>query len=162
MLEQLGDLLRLSLDHSEEQEISLAQELAFVDRYLKLQAVRFDHRLQVSLTSDPQVRDALVPPSRWWKTHFATQCRYGRAPLGSPSRRGGRTATCRSVSAMTVPDYRQIWSLESHAGIGLASIRERLQHLYGPERHSFEVTPGPSGGVRVELSVPLTRADSVS
>ena len=37
--------------------LTLAQELAFVDRYLKLQAVRFEHRMQVSLTSDPEVDD---------------------------------------------------------------------------------------------------------
>ena len=49
MLERLGDLLRLSLDHIDQQEIGLDQELAFVERYLQLQAMRFEDRLNVSM-----------------------------------------------------------------------------------------------------------------
>ena len=61
MLEQLGDLLRLSLDHADEQEIPLQQELAFIDRYLKLQKIRFDNRLDVIVDVEPPALRALVP-----------------------------------------------------------------------------------------------------
>ena len=61
MLEQLGDLLRLSLDHGEEQEIALQQELAFVDRYLKLQKIRYEDRLDVIVDVDPRALRAYVP-----------------------------------------------------------------------------------------------------
>ena len=62
MLERLGDLLRLSLDHVDQQEIGLDQELAFVEQYLQLQAMRFEDRLNVSMALHPGVQDALVPP----------------------------------------------------------------------------------------------------
>ena len=61
MLEQLGELLRLSLDHAEEQEIPLEDELAFVERYLAIQKVRFEDRLDVSLEVEPEAKHALVP-----------------------------------------------------------------------------------------------------
>jgi two-component system, LytTR family, sensor kinase len=164
MIEQLGDLLRLSLEHSDEQEITLAQELAFVDRYLKLQAVRFESRLQVSLTSDPQVLDALIPPFIL-QPLVENAVRYAAAARSSPTRvavdawrqNGHVRLRVRDDGPGLPPD----WSLDSNAGIGLASIRERLHHLYGPDRHSFAVTAETGGGVRVELSLPLTRADAV-
>ena len=46
MFERLADLLRLSLDHIDRHEIELEQELDFVERYLQLQAMRFEDRLQ--------------------------------------------------------------------------------------------------------------------
>ena len=61
MLEQLGDLLRLALDHAEDQVIPLQRELAFVDRYMKLQKVRYEDRLDVVLDVDPLALQALVP-----------------------------------------------------------------------------------------------------
>jgi two-component system LytT family sensor kinase len=160
MIEQLGDLLRLSLAHSDEQEITLAQEMAFVDRYLKLQAVRFEDRLQVSLRPDPDVLDALVPP-------FILQ------PLVENAIRYGASAKS-TLTSVQVDAWRQNgdvrlrvcddgpglppgWSFDSHAGIGLSNTRERLRHLYGAEGHSFEIARQPDGGVRVELSLPFSR-----
>jgi Histidine kinase len=61
MIEQLGDLLRLSLDHADQQEIPLERELTFVDRYIQLQLVRFADRLDVQVRVDPEVMTAAVP-----------------------------------------------------------------------------------------------------
>jgi LytS/YehU family sensor histidine kinase len=61
MLEQLGNLLRMSLEHAREQETPLAQELAFIESYVDLQKVRFEDRFDVITTIDPAVMDALVP-----------------------------------------------------------------------------------------------------
>jgi DNA-binding LytR/AlgR family response regulator len=40
MIEHLGDLLRLSLDARDRQEIPLAEELAFLDHYVAIQKIR--------------------------------------------------------------------------------------------------------------------------
>ena len=164
MIEQLGDLLRLSLEHSDEQEITLAQEMAFVDRYLKLQAVRFEDRLQVSLVSDPQVLDAFVPPFIL-QPLVENAVRYAVSVRSCPTRVEIKAWRQNGHVRVRVrddgPGLPSDWSFDRNAGIGLASIRERLRHLYGPDRHSFDVTPEPGGGVRVELSLPLDHADLV-
>jgi len=41
MIEHLGDLLRLSLDARDRQEIPLAEELAFLDHFVAIQKIRF-------------------------------------------------------------------------------------------------------------------------
>ena len=61
MIEQLGDLLRLSLEHADEQEVPLERELMFVDRYIQLQLVRFADRLDVQVRVNDDVLTAAVP-----------------------------------------------------------------------------------------------------
>ena len=58
---RLGDLLRLSLQHSGRQEVMLRQELEFLERYLEIQQTRFRDRLTVHFDADPEALDALVP-----------------------------------------------------------------------------------------------------
>ena len=61
MIEQLGDLRRLSLDSHGKQSIRLRDELAFTDRYLALQKIRFGDRLQIEFDVDADAANAFVP-----------------------------------------------------------------------------------------------------
>ena len=61
MIEHLGDLLCLSLNSQGVQEISLAEELAFLDHYLAIQMIRFGDALRIEMRIAPDVKDALVP-----------------------------------------------------------------------------------------------------
>ena len=158
MLERLGDLLRLSLDHIDHQEIRLDQELAFVEKYLQLQAMRFEDRLKVSMNLDPAALEALVPP-------FILQPLVENAVQHGASARSshGTIAVDAWRSNGTVclavrdngPGLPAGWSVERHEGIGIANTRERLRHLYGDENQRLEFSPEPGGGVRVDLSLPF-------
>jgi len=158
MIEQLGDLLRLSLAHSDAQEITLAQEMSFIDRYLKLQAVRFEQRLHIDLKPDPEVMDALVPPFIL-QPLVENAVRHGASMRTAPTlvqidawRNNGHI--CLRVRD-DGPGLPPNWSLEQNAGIGLSNTRERLRQLYGADHHSFLVVPAPAGGVSVELRLPF-------
>jgi LytS/YehU family sensor histidine kinase len=96
MLEQLGDLLRMSLDHSEDQEIALEQELAFLDRYLAIQKVRFEDRLDVEMSVDPLALDGLVPtfvlqPQVENAVRYAISPRNSRGIIRVAAKREGQT-----------------------------------------------------------------------
>lgn len=158
MIEQLGDLLRLSLAHSEAQEIPLAQEMAFIDRYMKLQTVRFEDRLRVTLAPDPVVLDALVPPFIL-QPLVENAVHHGASQKPGPThvevtawRHNGRV--CLRVTD-DGPGLPQDWHFDRDAGIGLSNTRERLRHLYGAQRHTFDIQSPPTGGVAVELRFPL-------
>jgi LytS/YehU family sensor histidine kinase len=161
MPEQLGELLRMSLDHTDEQEISLEREFAFVDRYLRLQAARYEGQLSVSLAPDSGVRAALVPP-------FVLQplvenaVRHGTSRQSTPGtihveawRTNGRV--CLRVRD-NGPGLPAGWSIDTHAGIGLSNTRERLRRLYGDGNHTFSIASDPTGGVRADLSLPYREA----
>jgi signal transduction histidine kinase len=47
------------------------------------------------------------------------------------------------------------WDFERNAGIGLRNVASRLEHLYGVA-DLLRLTPIQSGGVDVQLDLPLT------
>ena len=158
MLERLGDLLRISLDHVDRHEIRLDQELAFVEKYLQLQAMRFEDRLSVGMNLDPAALHALVPPfilqplvENAVRHGTAARSAHGTITVDAKRANGSVHLAVRDNG----PGLPVGWSLERNQGIGLANTRERLRHLYGEGNQSLTVSPDPEGGVRVDLSIPF-------
>jgi len=161
MLERLGDLLRLSLEHIDHQEIGLDQELAFVERYLQLQAMRFEDRLDVSMNLDPEVHDALVPSfilqplvENAVQHGAAARSAHGTIAVEAWRDNGSVRLTVRDNG----PGLPAGWSLDRNQGIGIANTRERLRHLYGEQNQSLKISDEPGGGVRVDLRLPFRSA----
>jgi hypothetical protein len=61
MLTRLSDLLRLSLENTTAHEVSLKQELEFLNLYLEIQQTRFQDRLQVQMEIAPDTLHACIP-----------------------------------------------------------------------------------------------------
>jgi len=61
-LAQLSDLLRIALEHSQSQEVSLSREMEFIDHYLRIQQTRYGDRLVIRKQVGPDTLDATVPP----------------------------------------------------------------------------------------------------
>jgi two-component system LytT family sensor kinase len=157
MLEQLGDLLRLALDHAEDQVIPLQRELAFVDRYMKLQKIRYEDRLDVVLDVDPLALHALVP-TFILQPLLENAIRHGIATRSTPGQieiqawcEGERLhLSVRDDGPGLAPD----WDLERGTGVGLSNTRERLRRLYGDDQ-SFHIEGPEGGGVQVDIRLPL-------
>lgn len=158
MLEQLGELLRLSLKHAEQQEIPLEQELAFLDRYLALQKVRFEDRLDVEIDVEPETLPCLVP-TFVLQPLVENAIKHGIAPRSSRGlvrisawREKGDLRLRVSDDGPGLPDG---WSLETHLGVGLSNTMQRLEHLYGGSGYPFSIGDGVDAGVSVDLRLPL-------
>jgi two-component system LytT family sensor kinase len=61
MIEHLGDLLRMSLESKDRQEVPLAEEMAFLEHYLAIQKIRFGDHLRIETQIAPEVKYASVP-----------------------------------------------------------------------------------------------------
>ena len=61
MLARLSELLRLTLENVGVQEVRLAQELEFLERYLEIEQTRFGDRLIVRMEIAPEALDARTP-----------------------------------------------------------------------------------------------------
>jgi LytS/YehU family sensor histidine kinase len=157
MLEQLGDLLRLSLDHAGEQEVPLQQELAFVDRYLKLQKIRYEDRLDVIVDVEPTTLRALVP-TFILQPLLENAIRYGIATRSAPGTIEIQAWQEAAALHLTVrddgPGLPANWDPEHGLGVGLSNTRERLRRLYGVDQR-FQITGAPGGGVQVDLTLPF-------
>src|SRR5437762_7377637 len=61
MIARLGDFLRLTLDNSDQQLVTLKEETEFLRCYLDIEQVRFGDRLTVTFELEPQTLSAQVP-----------------------------------------------------------------------------------------------------
>ena len=165
MLEQLGDLLRLSLQHANAQEITLERELMFVDRYIQLQLVRFADRLQVNVRAEPEALSAHVP-TFLIQPLLENAIRHGTSKLSAAgiieltARRSGERLEIRIVD--NGPGLPRGWALDRHIGVGLSNTRARLEQLYGKRAYVLEVTPAGERGTSVTIAFPYRTDDQAS
>src|SRR5579863_2867528 len=158
MIEHLGDLLRLSLDARDRQEIPLAEELAFLDHYVAIQKIRFADRLRIEIQVNPEVKYALVPC-------LIVQPLVENAIRHGISRRdSGGTVTVTAERGAYHVEIRVAddgvglppgWTPESSLGTGLSVTRERILGLHPDGNSRFVVRPRHGGGAEVEISLPL-------
>lgn len=165
MLARLGYFLRLTLDHSDEQEVTLQQELEYVGCYLEIQQARFHNRLAVEREVEPETLAALVPSlilqplvENAVKHGIAARVQGGRIRIRA-SRRERRL--CLEVEDDGPGLQRDAGARgEDERGLGLRNTRERLEHLYGNSQR-LHLSEAPGGGLRVTLELPCTiRGDS--
>jgi LytS/YehU family sensor histidine kinase len=163
LMAQLGELLRASLDHAARPEVTLAQELAFLEAYLGVERARFEDRLTVAVRADPAVLGACVPVfllqplvENAIKHGIVRRTAHGRVDVEA-RREGDRLRLRVRDDGVGLPGG---WRLDRDAGVGLRNAAERLERLY-PGAHRLHVAPRPGGGVTVEVAIPF-RAESAS
>jgi two-component system, LytTR family, sensor kinase len=154
MIARLSDLLRLTLDDVDTQEVPLWRELEFLRLYLSIEQSRFQDRLRVEIRADPDLSEAFVP-------HMALQ-----PIVENAVRHGlGQSEQCVSieVKATTVADTLVLTVTDDGpgsptgfdgGGIGLANTRSRLTRLYGTGADLLAENVDPRG-VRVTLTLPF-------
>jgi two-component system, LytTR family, sensor kinase len=160
MLTDLSDLLRLSFENLEVQEVSLKRELEFLTKYIQIEQTRFNDRLRVDLEIGDDALDASVP-NMILQPLVENAIKHGIGPRAdggviavSAERRNGAlhiSVKDDGMGAEIMPGG------ELREGVGLSNTRRRLKHLYG-EGHRFEFSSGGNGGVTVDLEIPFKEA----
>ncbi|MCC6991819.1 MAG: sensor histidine kinase [Acidobacteria bacterium] len=157
MLAQLGDLLRLSFETLDVQEVSLGQELAFLRKYVAIEQARFRERLHVTFDVAPGLDDCLVP-NLLLQPLVENAIRHGIGPRVEPGHVIVRAARVGDTLELEVRDAGVGVPAAALAdlahGVGLSNTRSRLAHLYG-DRHRFAVTRPPGGGLSVVIVIPV-------
>jgi two-component system LytT family sensor kinase len=163
MIEQLGDLLRLSLESGRRQQVRLSEELEFLGHYLAIQKTRFGDSLNVVIDVSAPAREAMVP-SLILQPLVENAVRHGLSP-----RPGGGTvwvtATIdQSVLYITVEDdgvgLGENWT-EDRAGLGLGVTRERIAMLHPTLGAGLLIGARDDGGTRVRVSIPTGVAEEL-
>jgi two-component system, LytTR family, sensor kinase len=161
----LSELLRVSLDDSLPQEVSLADELELLDRYLEIQRIRFGDRLTVTQEVEPEALGALVP-IMILQPLAENAIVHGIAPVTGPgelqlrgTRQNGELVleVCDSGPGFNVTKPRA----RSSTGIGLSNTRARLTQLYG-DASALSTGTGPLGGACVSVRIPFRAAPPAS
>jgi len=154
-VERLSELYRYTLDASRKRFVSLDEELAAVEGFLALEALRYGDRLKSALHVDPAALGVPVPP-------LLLQPLVENAVLHgiAPRREGGRL----EVSVARRGDTLHLrveddgpgpgGSERRGSGTALADLRRRLLLIYGPSA-SLVLGPAALGGFAVDLALPV-------
>ena len=159
MIARLGDFLRMTLENTGAQEVTLEEELEFLRSYLEIERIRFQDRLTIRFDTDPETLNAMVP-SLVWQPFAENALRYGIAPRSDSG--------YIEIGAKKVNDKLRLWirddgpgipSIETYKntlreGVGISNTRERLRHLYG-KNHWLGIRNAPDRGLIVTLEIPF-------
>jgi hypothetical protein len=157
--EELADLLRAALDERRDQ-VTLAAEWRFVQRYLAIEQLRFGERLQIAATMPASTLDLRLP-SFALQTLVENAVRHGAAPkLGNTQLRITASASRQHLSLVVSDDGAgaEAAAVRDSSGTGLRRLRERLACLYGNSA-ALDVDASLRG-VTVTLRLPLAPGSS--
>jgi two-component system, LytTR family, sensor kinase len=154
MLSGLGDLLRHTLKQTESQQVTLVQEIEFARKYLALEQIRFQDRLQIKFEIEAEA-DELGVPTMILQPLIENAVRHGIARRSA-------------ASSILVKAWRETEKIcfeitddggglpanwENNIGIGIGNTLSRLQSLYGAN-FDFALTNLQPHGTRAKLCIP--------
>jgi LytS/YehU family sensor histidine kinase len=155
-LSELGEFLRWVLEQDDAQLVPLRRELDLLDRYLRIEQIRFQDRLTTQVDVEPRALEALVP-TLILQPLVENAVRHGLAdrPEGGRIVLGARVVDGQLV--LTVDDDGAGAPAGEGTGIGVSTVRERLRVIYG---EAATVEAGPrSPGFGVTLRLPVRRGE---
>jgi two-component system, LytTR family, sensor kinase len=139
--------------------VTLADELRYVEKYLRLERARFGERLEVQLEVSPEILPVMVPVLSL-QPLVENSIRHG-VEAGSGCRVEivgedlGADARISVIDDGAGMDRSQVRAAIAglRGGIGVSNVHRRLQSTFGSD-YGIEIESEPGRGTRVELTVP--------
>lgn len=157
-LSRLSMLLRYALTASNQEWVTLEDEMRFVRDYLELQNLRFGERLLIRFENiDDQLMSVPFPPLLL-QPLVENALRHDLERHDETSEIVVALATCGDTLRLTVSNpLREQLPTNPGTGLGLSNTRERLRLAYGTA--ASLTTQAADGLFVVTLQVPLIRHD---
>jgi signal transduction histidine kinase len=160
---RLSELLRFSLASEKTQEVTLKEEIEFLEKYVEIHKTLMRDRLNVRLSIDPETLDAAVP-NMLLQPLVENAIKHGISPRSTGGnieiharRLDGKLYVEIADDGMGMPEQEA----DVQDGLGLINTRERLKLLYN-DAHTFNLSSFPGRGVTIRISLPFREAGSIS
>ena len=159
MIVGLSEFMRRASEDSHRAQVSLQEEIEYLQRYLDIQRVRFGERLRVSVDI-PEDLLGLQVPNLLLQPLVENAIKHGiakRIAVGTVRVTAEHdTGTLRLRVYNDGPRPPDNWEAMPR-GVGLRNLRSRLQILYG-EDADLELSQAGPDGVEVVVTLPSRRA----
>jgi two-component system, LytTR family, sensor kinase len=156
LIARLSALLRMSLDSTRVHEVTLRQEMEFLEPYLEIQKVRFLDRLTVRTEISSDALEARIP-NLLLQPLVENAVVHGIAGKSTPGTIEIRGSVRESNLFLEVKDDGPGFRNPSHhrikEGIGLTNTRERLNKIYG-SRCQLLLRNAQGEGASVQVVLP--------
>lgn len=156
MIVGLSEFLRRATENSHRSQVTLAEEVEYLQRYVDIQKVRFGERLRVSVDIPADLLDAQVP-NLLLQPLVENAIKHGvatRVVGGNVRVTGARRDSSVYLSVYNDgPSFPNDWQTNG-AGVGLANLRTRLQILHG-DASKLQMRRAGADGVEVIVTLPL-------
>jgi two-component system LytT family sensor kinase len=162
LLSEFAEFTRYAF-RGESPYVTLADELHYVEKYLRLERARFGDRLEVRIEVAPEVLQAVLPV-------LSIQPLVENAVRHGVERRGrGRIELiARDIDADVelrvvddgvgmAPDRARAILSGQGSGVGIANVQARLQTAFGSD-YGLEIESAPERGTTVTMTLPKFRA----
>lgn len=154
VVSRLSQLLRKSLETTQNQTVSLLQELAFLKGYIEILEIRFRERLSFHLDIQPACLTCMVPNLLLQPlVENAIKHGFHRMPKNAAIHIGARLEQ----------DQLHLWVFDNGCGadlahlklgLGLGNLKDRLLNLYGHACY-WEIGSKPEGGLSIDVFLPI-------
>jgi len=159
MLLRLSDLLRAALKNNEAHEVTLEEELQFLEKYLQIEQARFHDRLKIRIDPAPETLAAYLP-NLILQPLVENAIRHAVAPRATETLIEIRSRKQNGHLHLSVSDNGE--GMIDHPvptnGIGLRNTRARLEKLYGSDQN-FRLETTPGSGVHISITIPFRTRD---
>jgi len=147
----LSGIFRSNLTLGKQQTIALSEELDLVEKYLSLEKIRFEERLQLSMDIAPDVLSKRIPPFML-QTIVENGLKHGIAKRINGGRLYIKALNTHSGLHITVINSGTYSPIIGQEGIGLSNTEKRLELLYNGQA-DFSIK-GADDEVIVDLIIP--------
>jgi signal transduction histidine kinase len=156
MVVGLSEFLRRATEDSNRPEVTLAEEVEYLQRYVEIQKVRYGDRLRVAVDVPPELLEMRVP-NLLLQPLVENAIKHGvsqRIAGGEIRVTGARQADRLSLCVYNEgPEMPADWA-DRGVGVGLANLRTRLQILHGAAA-ALELRRAGTQGVEVMVTLPV-------
>lgn len=175
MIGALSNMMDAAMDRRKRPEVTLKEEMGYVNSYLYITSQRLGKRLQVEIKIDEELLDYMVP-RLVLQPVVENAIEHGVVPNGSGKimllghrdenylyletiNNGGLSKEDRKrVERLLNPSY--VPTGESSVNLGIANVNQRLRILYG-DPCGLKIEEYPKNSVIAKLTIPLqTREDN--
>ncbi len=157
MIVGLSEFLRRASEDSHRSQVTLAEEVEYLQRYLEIQKVRFGDRLQVSVDIPAELLRAQVPNlllqplvENAIKHGIARRVAGGTVRVAGACHNGSLRLSVYNDGPGVLAD-----SQTTHTGVGIGNLRTRLQILHGSQS-DLQLRRAAAGGAEVVVTLPFT------
>jgi two-component sensor histidine kinase len=156
-LEGLSDLLRYVLEDVTGQEVKLRLEIDFIQRYMAIEKIRFQDRLEVAIDARRDTLEAMVPhlvlqPLVENAIRYGVAGRVGDATVTVIARKEGDVLRLGVLD--DGPGFSGTTPSRGGTGLGISNTQKRLAELYG-DKASLDAEDQSPHGAAVTITLPF-------